>query len=321
MCKFISNYLPVLSQNTDTILMIRPASFGFNEETAGSNAFQMNLPETSVEVSKKAKEEFDGFVKDLREAGINVIVIEDTKIPPKPDAVFPNNWFSTHVLNNNERLLVTYPMQSKLRRLEMREDIINELLEKYGYSEIRLEQSGLKEQAVYLEGTGSIVFDHNLRRAYAALSPRTDAGLLERICSRIGYEPITFSATDNAGRLVYHTNVILTIADTFAVVCSDMIRDDAERKNICSKLSDGGKELIYINEKQVNDFAGNMIQLKNKDGQKILVMSKRSYNCLETEKIKMLEKHNSRIVTANIGTIETIGGGSARCMIAEIFHQ
>ncbi len=301
--------------------MIRPASFGFNEETAGSNAFQKNLPEASAEVSKKAIEEFDGFVQDLRAAEINVIVIDDTKEPPKPDAVFPNNWFSTHILDNKERLIITYPMQSKLRRQEMREDVINELSAEYGYSKIRLEQSRSAEQKVFLEGTGSIVFDHTLKRAYAALSPRTDSGLLDRICSMIGYEPIVFRATDKEGRMVYHTNVILTIGDTFAVVCSDMIRDEAERKSVCAKLSEGGREMIYINEDHVNNFAGNMIQLRNEEGQKILVMSKRSYDCLENKTKEMLEKHNSKIVTANIGTIETIGGGSARCMIAEIFHQ
>ncbi len=321
MCKFVSNNLPVLSQNTDTILMIRPASFGYNEETAGSNAFQKNLPQTSAEISKKAIEEFDGFVQDLRASGISVIVIDDTNEPRKPDAVFPNNWFSTHILDNEESLLITYPMQSQLRRQEIREDVISELSEKYGYSKIRLEQAGIKEPEAFLEGTGSIVFDHILKRAYAAISPRTDKELLDTICTRIGYVPIVFSATDKDGRLVYHTNVILTIGDAFAVVCSDMIRDETERKDVCAKLSEGDRELIYINEEQVNEFAGNMIQLTNKDGQKILVMSKRSYDCLENETRKVLEKHNSKIVKANIGTIETIGGGSARCMIAEIFHQ
>lgn len=301
--------------------MIRPASFGFNEETAGSNAFQKNLPQSSSEVSGKAVKEFDGFVKNLRAAGVNVIVIEDTKNPPKPDAVFPNNWFSTHILDNNERLIVTYPMQSHLRRQEVREDVINDLNNEYGYSHIRLEQSSSTEDETFLEGTGSIVFDHDLKRAYAALSPRTDSELLGSLCGRIGYEPIVFSATDKTGQQVYHTNVILTIGKSFAVICTDMIRDENEKVNVIKKLSEGGREIIFIDEKQVNNFAGNMIQLSNKNGKKVLVMSKTALESLEEDQKEKLQKHNDNIVTADISTIETIGGGSARCMIAEIFHQ
>lgn len=301
--------------------MIRPASFGFNEETAGSNAFQKNLPQSSSEVSGKAVKEFDGFVKNLRAAGVNVIVIEDTKNPPKPDAVFPNNWFSTHILGNNKRLIVTYPMQSHLRRQEVREDVINDLINEYGYSHIRLEQSSSTEDETFLEGTGSIVFDHDLKRAYAALSPRTDSELLGSLCGRIGYEPIVFSATDKTGQQVYHTNVILTIGKSFAVICTDMIRDENEKVNVIKKLSEGGREIIFIDEKQVNNFAGNMIQLSNKNGKKVLVMSKTALESLEEDQKEKLQKHNDNIVTADISTIETIGGGSARCMIAEIFHQ
>lgn len=310
-----------MSQTTDTILMIRPASFGYNEETAGSNAFQKNLPQSSAEVSGKAVEEFDGFVKDLRAAGINVIVIEDTKDPPKPDAVFPNNWFSTHILDDKEKLIVTYPMQSHLRRMEVREDVINDLIDDYGYSHIRLKESEGTEEETFLEGTGSIVFDHILKSAYAALSPRTDRELLGRLCGRIGYEPIIFSATDNSGRQVYHTNVILTIGESFAVICADMIRDENEKVGVIKKLSEGGREIILINEKQVSKFAGNMIQLRGKDGKMVLVMSNTAYESLEKDQREKLRKHNDNIVTANINTIETIGGGSARCMIAEIFHQ
>lgn len=301
--------------------MIRPASFGFNEETAGSNAFQKNLPQSSAEVSGKAIEEFDSFVKDLRAAGINVIVIEDTKDPPKPDAVFPNNWFSTHILDNNEKLIVTYPMQSHLRRQEVREDVINDLIDEYGYSHTCLEQNDGTEDETFLEGTGSIVFDHNLKRAYAALSPRTDSELLGRLCKRLGYEPIVFNATDKTGQQVYHTNVILTIGKSFAVICADMIRDENEKVNVIEKLSEGGREIILISEKQVNNFAGNMIQLCSKDGKKVLVMSKTAFVSLEEDQEEKLQKHNDNIVTADISTIESIGGGSARCMIAEIFHQ
>ena len=301
--------------------MIRPASFGYNEETAGSNAFQKNLPQSSAEVSGKAVEEFDGFVKDLRAAGINVIVIEDTKDPPKPDAVFPNNWFSTHILDNGNRLIVSYPMQSHLRRKEVREDVIYDMIKEYGYSHIRLEQNDGTEEETFLEGTGSIVFDHILKRAYSALSPRTDRELLGRLCGRIGYEPIVFSATDMTGRQVYHTNVILTIGESFAVICADMIRDENEKVGVIKKLSEGGRQIVLISEKQVNKFAGNMIQLSNKDGNKVLVMSNTAYESLEEDQREKLQRHNNNIVTANINTIETIGGGSARCMIAEIFHQ
>lgn len=212
-------------------------------------------------------------------------------------------------------------MQSHLRRQEVREDVINDLIKEYGYSHIRLEQYDGTEEETFLEGTGSIVFDHNLKRAYAALSPRTDRELLGRLCGRIGYEPIIFSATDNSGRQVYHTNVILTIGESFAVICADMIRDENEKVGVIKKLGEGGREIILINEKQVSKFAGNMIQLRSKDGKKVLVMTISAFDSLEKDQREKLQRHNDNIVTANINTIETIGGGSARCMIAEIFHQ
>jgi hypothetical protein len=297
--------------------MIRPAAFGFNQETAVSNAFQTNIsPKDSTEVSRIAQDEFDAFADELRKAGINVTVVQDTPDPPKPDAVFPNNWFSTHVLNNGEKILLLYPMLSELRKLEIRKDVVDSLCGKFGYS-----RSDLTSDRRILEGTGSVVFDHILKRAYAALSPRTDETLLREVCSKLGYEPIVFIATDINGRQVYHTNVVLTIGETFAVICSDMIRDEEQRQSVISRLSESGREVIFISEEQVNCFAGNMIQLRSKNNDKVLVMSDKAYGCLEKEQLEKLLKHNSRIVSAKIKTIETIGGGSARCMIAEIFHQ
>lgn len=296
--------------------MIRPASFGYNPETAGSNAFQKELTnEDSSAIQSKAIFEFDRYTDILRNAGINVIVVQDTAEPRKPDAVFPNNWFSTHMLESGERILFIYPMLSVMRRSEVRHDLIETLAARYGFE--------VRDHSVdtnVLEGTGSIVFDHSSRKAYAALSPRTDSTLLSAICGELGYEPVIFTATDRQGRQVYHTNVILTIGESFAVICSEMIRDDNEMRKVLKSISDSGKEIISISEEQVNSFAGNMLQLRNADGDKILVMSKRAFEILDDAQKEKLRYHNSRFVETDIETIETAGGGSARCMLAEIFH-
>lgn len=307
----------VLKQTTGTILMVRPASFGYNPETAGSNAFQKNISAADIgSASKLAIEEFDRFAGDLRTAGIEVVIVEDTKDPPKPDAVFPNNWFSTHILEEGRGLILIYPMMSLLRKGEVRYDVINMLAEKYSYG-----IEDLSKSAGVLEGTGSIVFDHVNKRAFAALSPRTQRALLNDVCGMLGYEPVLFTAVDKKLQEVYHTNVVLTIGETFAVVCTELINDGRERARVVELLSAGGREVIGISEEQVNCFAGNMLQLNDKEGVKVLVMSEKAFRCLDKMQKQRLAEHNPKIVRAHISTIETIGGGSARCMIAEIFHN
>ncbi|MBX7043986.1 MAG: amidinotransferase [Ignavibacteria bacterium] len=307
----------VLRQTTGTILMVRPASFGYNPETAGSNAFQKDISTAdSGSQSELAKAEFDLFARELIKAGIEIIVVDDTKDPPKPDAVFPNNWFSTHILDDGRGLIFIYPMMSELRRKEVRYDVVNMLAEKYSYG-----IEDLSKSAGVIEGTGSIVFDHVNKRAFAALSPRTQESLLNEVCGKIGYEPVLFTAVDKGLQEVYHTNVVLTIGETFAVICTEMIKDASEREQVTELLSAGGREVIGITEEQVNSFAGNMLQLNDKDGVKVLVISEKAYRCLDEMQKQRLAVHNPKLVLAQISTIETIGGGSARCMIAEIFHN
>ncbi len=304
----------LMKQTTDTILMIRPASFGYNPETASSNAFQKKVDDDTLDQANKAISELNDFSEKLVSAGVNVVIVDDTPLPRKPDAVFPNNWFSTFA-DGGARKLFIYPMMSDLRKNEARSDIVSMLERKFGY-----ETADLRNHSGILEGTGSIVFDHIQKRAYAAVSPRTDEALVNELCGMMSYIPVTFHAADSNGVAVYHTNVILTIGETFAVVCDEMIRNADQRSMITNMLAEGGRELIRITEQQVRSYAGNMIQLRNSSGERILVMSSTAFANLTNEQKSILQKHNSMILTADINTIETTGGGSARCMIAELFH-
>ncbi len=303
------------NQTTSTILMIRPASFAFNEETAANNAFQSRDGKmTAEEIRQNAVREFDGFVQQLRDAGVNVIVADDSPNPAKPDAVFPNNWVSFH----QEGWVVTYPMFAPTRRRERREEVIEEILQQ-GFSvqnRIHLESSEANNR--YLEGTGSIIFDHQHRLAYACLSARTDAGLLEELCQKIGYQKVVFHAVDAGGQDIYHTNVMMALGETFVVICLDSVRDTAERRMLEEKFAATGKEIVDITLAQMNAFAGNMLQVRNTAGDTILVLSEQAYRSLSPAQIKTLEQH-TRLLHSPIETIETYGGGSARCMMAEVF--
>jgi hypothetical protein len=302
-------------QTTSHILMVRPANFAFNEETAANNAFQSRDGKLSAdEMRQKAVREFDDFVKKLRDAGVQVIVAEDSAAPAKPDAVFPNNWVTFH----QEGFVVTYPMFAPTRRRERRKEVIEEILQK-GFSSknhIHLEEEESKNR--FLEGTGSIIFDHQNRLAYACLSPRTDADLLENLCQKIGYQKVVFHAVDANGQEIYHTNVMMALGETFVVICLDSVRDPAERKMLEEKFRETDKEIVDITLAQMNAFAGNMLQVRNTAGETILVMSEQAYRSLTPLQIKALEKH-TRLLYSPIETIETYGGGSARCMMAEIF--
>lgn len=295
--------------------MVRPANFAFNEETAANNAFQSRDGKLSAaEMRERAMQEFDGFVAQLREAGVDVIVAEDSVSPVKPDAVFPNNWVTFH----QEGWLLTYPMFAPTRRLERSEAVVQTVLDKGFQVNKRLHFEDKEAAGIFLEGTGSIIFDHVHRLAYACLSPRTDADLLEELCQAIGYEKVVFHSVDGNGQDIYHTNVMMALGETFVVICLDSVRDAAERRMLEEKFRETGKAIVDISLAQMNSFAGNMLQVRNLQGQTILVMSSQAYRALTPAQIAQLAQH-TRLLHAPIETIETYGGGSARCMMAEVF--
>ena len=301
-------------QTTNSILMVRPSTFGFNSETANTNAFQRELQNHTVsEIHDKALAEFDNFVKLLRENGINVIVIDDTEAPAKPDAIFPNNWITFH----RNGTVTLYPLHAPNRRLERRQDVIETLKQNFEVKKV-VDFSQHENNNKYLEGTGSMVLDHENRFVYACLSPRTDADLLEDFCQHFGYQPIVFHAYDHKGSLVYHTNVILCIGHRFAVLCAAAIHDEQDRKFVINTLTRTGHEVIEITEEQLRQYAGNMLEVKDKEGQHYMVMSEQALKSLEPTQVQALEKY-ARLLAPPISTIEYIGGGSARCMMAEIF--
>lgn len=292
--------------------MIRPSAFGYNAETARNNAFQQQPDESkNVVIRETAIDEFDEFVRVLREEGIDVTVIEDSTAPIKPDAVFPNNWISFHA----DGTLVTYPMYSELRRNERRQDIIQEISSMFDVSHHEHFEWFEKDEQ-YLEGTGSMVLDRVEKIAYACISERTDRQLLEEWCDRMGYTPHTFHAVID-DKAIYHTNVMMAIASKVAVVCLECVSDPEESKKLHQSLSKN-HSVVEITIEQVHSFAGNMLALRSRNGEELMVMSARALASLTAEQKSEIEK-TCRIVAAPINTIEDIGGGSARCMIAEIF--
>jgi len=303
-------------QYTSNILMIRPASFRMNEETAVNNYFQSETQLDPRMVVGAAQREFDEFVALLRANGVNVIVVEDIKENDTPDALFPNNWISMH----KEGKVGLYPMFAENRRRERREDILD-VLEENGFeiSEV-IDYSSAEEEEVFLEGTGSLILDRENGIAYCALSDRADEELLIEFCEDFEYTPIIFGAyqsADNKRLPIYHTNVMMCVADRFAVICLDSIDDKKERKAVKEQLKSNGKTIVAITEKQMHEFAGNMLQVKAKNGP-ALVMSDRAYHSLLPDQIKTLEGFGP-IIHPMLDIIETCGGGSARCMMAEIF--
>lgn len=305
-------------QSTNSILMIRPVAFRMNEQTAVNNYYQKVLdgitPET---VNAKAQEEFDTFVQKLKIAGVNVVVVEDTIEPNTPDSIFPNNWISFH--SNGD--VVLYPMFAENRRAERREDILD-ILEEKGFiiNEI-MDYTSAEEDNIFLEGTGSIILDRANGKAYCALSPRADEELFIEFCEDFEYTPIIFEAyqtVNNQRKHIYHTNVMMCIGSTFSVICADCIDDKKERKMVLVSLKDDGKEIILITEDQVNNFAGNMLEVLGKDNKKYLVMSTSAYSVLTDKQKQQIEKH-ATILHSSLDIIEGCGGGSARCMMAEIF--
>lgn len=308
-----------MNQTTNSILMIRPVAFRMNEQTAVNNYYQKVLDGLSPEsVNAKAQEEFDTFVNKLRMVGIDVTVIDDTVEPSTPDSIFPNNWISFH--ENGD--VVMYPMFAENRRLERREDIFDILEEKgFQINEEIMDYSSAEEDGFFLEGTGSIVLDRENGKAYCALSPRADEELFIEFCEDFEFSPVIFEAfqtVDGERKLIYHTNVMMCIADTFAVICADCIDDKKERKMVLDSLKADEKEIILITEEQMNNFAGNMLELVGSDERRYLIMSASAHKSLTKKQIAQLEEHIT-ILSSSLDTIEACGGGSARCMMAEIF--
>ena len=306
-----------MSQTTNSILMIRPINFRMNEQTAVNNYFQEDLSLRDSLINLKAQKEFDDYVDKLRKFGVEVIVVSDNQENDTPDSVFPNNWVSFH----NDGTMAIYPMFAENRRLERREDIILEL-EKEGFLiENIVDYTSAEDQNIFLEGTGSMILYRQNKIAYCAISPRADEELFIEFCEDFEYTPVIFTANqtvDNSREAIYHTNVMMCIAETFSVICLSCIDDKKERKNVISHLKKSGKEIIDITEKQMHQFAGNMLQVKGKNNELFLVMSQAAYNSLTKEQIKKIEKH-CNIISSSLETIETCGGGSARCMMAEVF--
>ncbi len=304
-------------QITNTILMVRPVNFRMNEQTAVNNFFQEDLDLRNSEINRKAQDEFDAFVKKLREAGVEVIVVDDRPETDTPDSIFPNNWVSFH----ENGTVVVYPMFAENRRKERREDIFD-LLEAEGFViEQVVDYTAAEKDGIFLEGTGSILMDRVNQKAYCALSDRADEGLFIEFCEDFRAAPVIFTANQSVDgkRLpVYHTNVMMCVAEEFAVICLDAIDDKKERKLVVDHLRKDGKEVIPISEVQMHAFAGNMLQVLGKEGERLLVMSESAHKSLNPDQISRIEK-TSRILSSPLDTIEACGGGSARCMMAEIF--
>jgi hypothetical protein len=297
-------------QNTSKVLMIRPLHFVYNAQTAVNNRFQVKGDQKNL--TEKAVKEFDHFVSALRQKGIEVNTVEDSADPHTPDAIFPNNWISFH----ESGVYCLYPMFAPNRRQERKPEVLELIKQKFHYHHL-IDFTHYESQHLFLEGTGSMVLDREKRYAYACLSPRTDLRVLEDFCKKLNYQPVVFHATDKSGQDIYHTNVMMCVADRFVVICLDSIADQTEKKQVTETILSSGKELIPISLTQMNQFAGNMLQLENDRKEKILVMSTAAWTCLDLDQQEKLAKYN-QILHSSLQHIETNGGGSARCMIAEL---
>ena len=302
-------------QVTDTILMIRPASFGYNSETAVNNFFQSRTSEEQGGLQEAALKEFDGMVQALKDNEIEVLVVNDTPEPPKPDAIFPNNWLAT----SPEGIVSVFPLFAQSRRVEKREDILKMLAEKFIVKDLH-DWTEYEPEGKFLEGTGSMVMDYDDKVIYACYSPRTDLSVLEKFANANGYRAIVFLATDKDGNAVYHTNVVMTVGEKFAILCEEAIEEEWELIAIRQLLETTDHEIIPITRKQMHAFAGNMLEVKNKKGENFLVMSQRAFDALTTEQKEKLSVF-SKLLPIAVPTIEKVEGGSVRCMMTEIFLE
>lgn len=291
--------------------MIRPVNFGYNAETAVNNSFQQLQPDEGIH--QKALKEFDNLTELLRQHDVEVLVLEDLSSPNTPDSIFPNNWISFH----EDGIICLYPMFAVNRRAERRPEFLTQVSRRFSIRKV-LDLSPYETSGKFLEGTGSMVLDRDNRVAYACISERTHTELLNEFCRQMNYKAVIFHATDSRGLAIYHTNVMMCIAEEYAIVCFDSIKDKNEKQEVKNSLLETGKKIIPINMEQMNCFAGNMLQLSNKRNEKLLLMSSAAYESLRKEELNILSGFN-KIIHADLTTIETNGGGSARCMVAEIF--
>ncbi len=306
-----------MNQSTNTIVMVRPIAFRMNEQTAVNNYYQEDIDLKSKEISDKAQHEFDTFVQTLQNHGVEVVVVSDNTSKDTPDSIFPNNWISFH----EDGTVAIYPMFAENRRMERRSDILDELETKGFVIENIMDYTSAEEHDVFLEGTGSIVLDRVHKKAYCALSARADEELFIEFCEDFEYTPVIFTAYQSVAgeRLpIYHTNVMMAVGDAYAIVCLDSIDDKKERKNLIKHLKESGKQIIAISESQVEQFAGNMLQVRGSYDQLFLVMSSSAYHSLTDAQRSQILRFNN-IIHSELGTIEACGGGSARCMMAEVF--
>lgn len=290
--------------------MIRPSNFGFNHETEKDNSFQ-NKGHIHPDVAKEARLEFDKLVDEFRKAHIHVTVVEDSKYPLKPDAIFPNNWFSTHA----DGTVVTYPMYSEIRRLERQNPVLETLKANFQITNfLHLEE--FESENLFLEGTGSIVFDHDLKKAFVCSSERSNSELLQKLCDQLGYRPIVFHAYDKNGKPIYHTNVMMSITSKLNIVCLETVPSH-EVESLLEEFS-AEKELLIVDYNQMTNFCCNILEVSNDRGESHLAMSTRAYQAFDDDQIALIEKYH-HIVHSPLTTIENIGGGGCRCMLAQIF--
>ena len=299
-------------QTTNTVLMIRPTRFSFNQDTAANNRFQRPAA-VAEDVQRQALQEFDGYVAALRAEGVEVMVHDDAEAPHTPDSIFPNNCWSSHP----DGTLVLYPMEGQNRRLERDKGVLERLRDAYQVEQL-LDLSSLEQQEIFLEGTGSMVLDRERRICYAGYSTRTHARALDQLIQHLGYELCAFSAVDRQGVAIYHTNVMMSVGTRLAVACLESVRDFGERRALHSRLEDSGKQVMALSWDQLESFAGNMLEVHTRTGEPLLVMSRTAWQSLDGEQRRLVERH-ARPLPVNIDTIERIGGGSARCMLAEVY--
>lgn len=298
-------------QHSSHLLMIEPVQFNFNAETAVNNSFQVNLKDQFAQ--EKAEKEFHEFINKLRKNGIDVTVVKDSAEPHTPDSIFPNNWISFHANGS----ICLYPMFAQNRRLERKQSVLDVIKSKFIVNET-IDFTAFESQSLFLEGTGSMVLDRDNKIAYACLSPRTNKTVLDDFCQKMNYQAVGFWALDGGNEPIYHTNVMMCIADEYAVICLDSIKDVSEQKLVAATITSTKKIIIEIGFEQMNQFAGNMLQVHNNKGERFLVMSSQAYHSLTKDQVATIETYN-QIIHSDITTIETNGGGSARCMMAEVF--
>lgn len=298
-------------QTTNTVLMIRPAHFAFNPDTAINNRFQ-RAPVDPVAAQHKALEEFDGYVDTLRQHGVEVLVVQDTPAPHTPDSIFPNNWWSSHA----DGSLVLYPMEGQNRRLERDKGVLQVLEQRFAIKDT-IDFSHLEQQNMFLEGTGSMVLDRQHRISYACHSGRTHHDALRQFAERLDYQVCAFHAVDRHHAPIYHSNVMMSVGRDLSVVCLDALPETHERQGLERSLRDTGKDILALDFDQLEAFAGNMLELHDRDGQPLLVMSASAWRSLKPAQRQHVERHTHPVVV-NIDNIERIGGGSARCMLAEV---